>query len=185
MQRDNVTKISIHALREEGDAQTCTRAPLWGYFYPRPPRGGRQLRIIGDGAGHLFLSTPSARRATMYSARAPRTSRHFYPRPPRGGRPVPSSETTSVEDFYPRPPRGGRLAVGPVHIEPFEFLSTPSARRATRSRAQGGQLEENFYPRPPRGGRHADLENPTQAPMISIHALREEGDRQRRKEAEL
>ena len=23
----------------------------------------------------------------MYSARAPRTSRHFYPRPPRGGRP--------------------------------------------------------------------------------------------------
>ena len=33
-----------------------------------------------------FLSTPSARRATMYSARAPRTSRHFYPRPPRGGR---------------------------------------------------------------------------------------------------
>ena len=134
---------------------------------------------------------------------------------------MPSSETTSVEDFYPRPPRGGRLAVGPVHIEPFEFLSTPSARRATRSRAQGGQLEENFYPRPPRGGRlrvhapgeqHIDhfyprpprggrpkrvtqkggdrrfLSTPSarratkkklpaaETELISIHALREEGD---------
>ena len=34
--------ISIHALREEGDGPTCTRARLWAYF----------------------LSTPSARRAT-------------------------------------------------------------------------------------------------------------------------
>ena len=34
------------------------------YFYPRPPRGGR-LHTTGYGAfGNLFLSTPSARRAT-------------------------------------------------------------------------------------------------------------------------
>ena len=35
------TLISIHALREEGDV---SRFLLWtscGYFYPRPPRGGR------------------------------------------------------------------------------------------------------------------------------------------------
>ena len=34
--------ISIHALREEGDgSQHCKQQPDC-YFYPRPPRGGRQ-----------------------------------------------------------------------------------------------------------------------------------------------
>ena len=34
----------------------------------------------------------------------------------------------------------------------------------------------DFYPRPPRGGRHAEAEAERQAQIISIHALREEGD---------
>ena len=80
-------RISIHALREEGDARS---AALWhdsGNFYPRPPRGGRlfqtqsksrgirisihALREEGDVSIQnqdcqkgVFLSTPSARRAT-------------------------------------------------------------------------------------------------------------------------
>ena len=33
--------ISIHALREEGDPVSFLPACLMGYFYPRPPRGGR------------------------------------------------------------------------------------------------------------------------------------------------
>ena len=33
--------ISIHALREEGDAGTTISAAKGTYFYPRPPRGGR------------------------------------------------------------------------------------------------------------------------------------------------
>ena len=33
-------------------------------FYPRPPRGGRQPFIVQITASSLFLSTPSARRAT-------------------------------------------------------------------------------------------------------------------------
>ena len=34
--------ISIHALREEGDHRKATRSHTPpGYFYPRPPRGGR------------------------------------------------------------------------------------------------------------------------------------------------
>ena len=33
--------ISIHALREEGDPVSFLPACLIGYFYPRPPRGGR------------------------------------------------------------------------------------------------------------------------------------------------
>ena len=34
----------------------------------------------------------------------------------------------------------------------------------------------DFYPRPPRGGRHLFLLCPMQIAVISIHALREEGD---------
>ena len=56
--------ISIHALREEGDRPTCPNDPLPHNFYPRPPRGGRRrsFAVFVDVA--LFLSTPSARRAT-------------------------------------------------------------------------------------------------------------------------
>ena len=35
---------------------------------------------------------------------------------------------------------------------------------------------DNFYPRPPRGGRHAFFVQPVLDAVISIHALREEGD---------
>ena len=56
-------------------------------------------------------------------------------------------------DFYPRPPRGGRRLRGRIEELRKQFLSTPSARRATRRRQ--------------RGHTHAE---------ISIHALREEGD---------
>ena len=80
-------KISIHALREEGDGRAKSIISTFIYFYPRPPRGGRPvvdgdrprdvsisihaLREEGDGfcfwmLEHRiqFLSTPSARRAT-------------------------------------------------------------------------------------------------------------------------
>ena len=79
-------KISIHALREEGDVATSIsgtkvlyfypRPPRGGrpvptghplprpYFYPRPPRGGRRLQTLAFTSFLIFLSTPSARRAT-------------------------------------------------------------------------------------------------------------------------
>ena len=56
------------------------------------------------------------------------------------------------------------------------FLSTPSARRATlwyRMRPRGAA---NFYPRPPRGGRPLANLDGRSPDLISIHALREEGD---------
>ena len=37
-------KISIHALREEGDFWPIRRFQNLRYFYPRPPRGGRQQK---------------------------------------------------------------------------------------------------------------------------------------------
>ena len=37
--------ISIHALREEGDPCGLLRLLPFGYFYPRPPRGGRPFLV--------------------------------------------------------------------------------------------------------------------------------------------
>ena len=191
-------------------------------FYPRPPRGGRHalvschtippnisihaLREEGDCHRSelcfilaLFLSTPSARRATT------------CPRP----------TPTGCRNFYPRPPRGGRHLLYFLHTHQAAFLSTPSARRATRgcgiSAASGSisihalreegdsspplghrwsrisihALREEgdpllffsrcccfgyFYPRPPRGGRSPVSQVNMNHMDISIHALREEGD---------
>ena len=35
-----------------------------GDFYPRPPRGGRPVSMTMEATKAIFLSTPSARRAT-------------------------------------------------------------------------------------------------------------------------
>ena len=126
--------ISIHALREEGDAS------------PVQP-----LRMVGN----------------------------FYPRPPRGGRPSPSSlPSWRGGNFYPRPPRGGRR--GPLTCAfdiSSQFLSTPSARRATDHRIADLEEKERFLSTP--SARRATLTLPQSmrpCQRISIHALREEGD---------
>ena len=56
--------ISNHALREEGDAGPPDYLGGNGNFYPRPPRGGRLVRRSTAVVADVFLSTPSARRAT-------------------------------------------------------------------------------------------------------------------------
>ena len=84
------SKISIHALREEGDPDAAIGADAVVDFYPRPPRGGRplcqyaELQLLaisihalreegdarfcgGQARPREFLSTPSARRATWNS----------------------------------------------------------------------------------------------------------------------
>ena len=58
----------------------------------------------------------------------------------------------------------------------YEFLSTPSARRATSIGVTQGFFVKDFYPRPPRGGRPLCLPLLCGEQSISIHALREEGD---------
>ena len=58
------------------------------------------------------------------------------------------------KNFYPRPPRGGRQTYTEYMNLMNEFLSTPSARRATKRVYLMGSYDN-----------------------ISIHALREEGDR--------
>ena len=131
------------------------------HFYPRPPRGGRLQAFRLPCRHRSFLSTPSARRATLQSTK-PAEIRSY---------------------FYPRPPRGGRLSYRLKGIDSVIFLSTPSARRATTCgnkilktmdisihalREEGdpqrllfGLTSEYFYPRPPRGGRQQkQRENP-------------------------
>ena len=147
-------KISIHALREEGDK-------LKNFRVKRPDR---------------FLSTPSARRATGTCETRPTKLWKFLSTPsarratadftdPENTCPISihalreEGDTRSPEsrrwqhNFYPRPPRGGRPPRGISCTRRCQFLSTPSARRATKAPAQSGKSNR-----------------------ISIHALREEGD---------
>ena len=126
--------ISIHALREEGDVRNCSAAARSaGYFYPRPPRGGRRFVLSSRSISVIFLSTPSARRATTSLAGA--APEHL--------------------DFYPRPPRGGRRILVGCNDVLNPFLSTPSARRATWKSCCSVWRTGYFYPRPPRGGRRS------------------------------
>ena len=197
---DQTGKISIHALREEGDAayrddghghrNFYPRPPRGGRrplkcgllaiidFYPRPPRGGRRARYFSACGSWVFLSTPSARRATLvkgskYFLRAflstPSARRATY-RPSRArdsrhisihalreeGDSEISKNSQILRDFYPRPPRGGRPQSCTLNLPCYK----------------------NFYPRPPRGGRHHRRRFPCGVVGISIHALREEGDEQ-------
>ena len=195
-------EISIHALREEGDGCSIDLGHIVDVFLSTPSARRATTTILPSASRCLkFLSTPSARRATPEKAKTKVTdliSIHalreegdpapvlvsslqfdFYPRPPRGGRPISqatSSSNVSISihalreegdvrtvfgcchccDFYPRPPRGGRR-VGRLYFAAVGiFLSTPSARRATKN--------------------YLDI---TWQDDISIHALREEGDRSR------
>ena len=147
------------------------------YFYPRPPRGGRRVRLPRGVERVQFLSTPSARRATARETRTHTQLRYFYPRPPRGGRPWPWWIRFTMQSyFYPRPPRGGRLINSrlvcarhsiSIHalreegdylekvgeVDTYE-ISIHALREEgdTKKRLQA-QRRNDFYPRPPRGGR--------------------------------
>ena len=149
--------ISIHALREESDPSSYFALYLVLYFYPRPPRGER--RAVRTACALLFckfLSTPSARRATMVWERLTAPDRYFYPRPPRGERrcglaksalprvisihalreesdlwPV-TDDPHPTENISIHALREESDAAGGCLISLREkFLSTPSARRAT------------------------------------------------------
>ncbi len=174
--RSGGQKISIHALREEGD----------------------QNSIALIESGKRFLSTPSARRATLTLYHAdvlrlisihalreegdflhfPHGMVHcdFYPRPPRGGRRLPArSRVSEIWHFYPRPPRGGRPAPPQTHHHSSDFYPRPP-RGGRHSKCVECDLRVYFYPRPPRGGRRKHGNPLWPCHRISIHALREEGD---------
>ena len=63
-----------------------------------------------------------------------------------------------------------------LRVTPTLFLSPPSARRATSGIVPLPTIILDFYPRPPRGGRPCCRPQSAPSRLISIHALREEGD---------
>ena len=158
-------------------SRRAIRSLMGAYFYPRPPRGGRPTRAA---------ATDSTEPISIHALREEGDCR-----PWTGG--------SCRYDFYPCPPRGGRLGGilyggrgqgisihalreegdqgRPLNRTRFEiFLSTPSARRATYHLQPCFRQWGYFYPRPPRGGRLQNGGECCGRVVISIHALREEGD---------
>ena len=109
------------------------------------------------------------------TARKPPTA-NFYPRPPRGGRPISGQDKALGLKFLSTPSARRATRVALQYGIAAQFLSTPSARRATRCWRARKSCGRNFYPRPPRGGRRVIDGNNAVSYEISIHALREEGD---------
>ena len=106
----------------------------------------------------LFLSTPSARRATSASAGRKCPGSDFYPRPPRGGRHFlwrPRCKAVPISIHALR--EEGDVIRALVKKGAMAFLSTPSARRATTCPSFRLGLSRYFYPRPPRGGRRRNM----------------------------
>ena len=148
-------QISIHALREEGDiGQRQGQTPEAISIHALREEGDSPA-FNGSNDHIRFLSTPSARRATVTSSTLRRRARTFLSTPSaRRATSLNGLGRSPENNFYPRPPRGGRLA----------------------GRANGWDTTLDFYPRPPRGGRPYNGHPVIRKYIISIHALREEGD---------
>ena len=190
--------ISIHALREESDAQTPTARTTSTYFNPRPPRGERP-DLGGDvDNAKKFQSTPSARRATHQNECA--CGLPEFQSTPSARRATANQRRVKfdIRNFNPRPPRGERLLdalalflpiVISIHALREEsdgaFLHFPGGGsisiHALREESDFGLpptvlLALYFNPRPPRGERPKPPVRSHKLVTISIHALREESD---------
>ena len=149
-----VPDISIHALREEGDVRCYHKSTTTNTISIHALREeGDLLARVAHCFAWLFLSTPSARRATP--GQTPGMPRPLH--------------------FYPRPPRGGRRVAADTPLALLEFLSTPSARRATRHHPARSAFQAiSIHALREEGDVREFLD--AYADDISIHALREEGD---------
>ena len=193
-------QISIHALREEGDH-------CFSRSFSRTVRISiHALREEGDishnqrgGIPNEFLSTPSARRATRPDLRQHRDRSISIHALREEGDPKAAATASRTIAFLSTP--SARRATSELDLTTDDglFLSTPSARRATRlSDAQLARLYK-FLSTPsarrataphvrrvggmsrflstPSARRATNLvDHPSHVILISIHALREEGD---------
>ena len=124
-------QISIHALREEGDQKGHTERRRQAISIHALRAEGDIPESYTELDGSVFLSTPSARRATFFA-------------PPRG-----YFSSISIHALREE----GDIPESYTELDGSVFLSTPSARRATYASRRHRQHRANFYPRPPRGGR--------------------------------
>ena len=169
-------KISIHALRKEGDAAHGVNPRKMLISIHALRKEGDEPVFCRYRRRQGFLSTPSARRATRQShyghcqheisihalrkegdpagVNPTRKGEHFYPRPPQGGRRYYGESTARSWNISIHALRKeGDQTVSILLMEDIVFLSTPSARRATTPLPGAKSQFEHFYPRPPQGGR--------------------------------
>ena len=147
-------EISIHALREEGDDNTTERGRIQKYFYPRPPRGGRRRSFLQHGL-QLCIS--------IHALREEGDSWTVAPTPTPTNISIHALREEGDQAGMGEEPQGDRFLSTPsarratrgagTHPGAHGFLSTPSARRATWKKAVSPTAKPYFYPRPPRGGR--------------------------------
>ena len=142
-------RISIHALREEGDnTSNTTTAPARKISIHALREEGDGSSSKGNGKACKFLSTPSARRATS-PIPTWRICDHISIHALREeGDPGHGDKSGAVRNFYPRPPRGGRLLIAHPPCTYLTFLSTPSARRATRGTSMKAATKTLFLSTP-------------------------------------
>ena len=154
MQAVVMDEISIHALREEGDRKT--HFYIWPYFIflSTPSARRATCRSKQEVTVEPFLSTPSARRATIPLASTKRQSSiSIHALREEGDRRL-LGQRFRLKLFLSTPSaRRATYECFKRRIKPNVFLSTPSARRATGSEQTPWRQHDNFYPRPPRGGR--------------------------------
>ena len=158
---DDITlAISIHALRVEGDRSTTSGICAARDFYPRPPGGGRHYDVCPECAKKII---------SIHALRV------------EGDR-KPGSGLLHKRHFYPRPPGGGRRWYHNNFIRFLIFLSTPSGWRATQLSRDCYHCALAFLSTP--SGWRATLRvlaHVKSCPAISIHALRVEGDKAKRR----
>ena len=159
-------QISIHALREEGDSQVTAVARLiFGSEFLSTPSA---RRATSYGRGQLprrrsckFLSTPSARRATLS------TASRFAPCSAGGISIHALREEGDLADSVARRPSAEWISIHALREEGDDS----SAARTCRT-----QVDISIHALREEGDRPLLLERRNQAGPISIHALREEGD---------
>ena len=89
-------RISIHALREEGDSRIIDFVKAHSNFYPRPPRGGRPPCVIDAAQSHLISIHALREEGDRALACMGSALSYFYPRPPRGGRLIDADVQSSL-----------------------------------------------------------------------------------------
>ena len=146
-------RISIHALREEGDSIRSSSSTASAEFLSTPSARRATVKATGKHPTvKLFLSTPSARRATLREP-PPQAPSQFLSTPSaRRATPISRSGHPAFY-FYPRPPRGGRLR-SRLGFYCWQSISIHALRE--EGDTSGWETYEEA--------------------VISIHALREEGD---------
>ena len=103
------SKISIHALREEGDLEAARNGPCLENFYPRPPRGGRPFRFA------LLYDDITI---SIHALREEGDARDL------------AGDNTNTISIHALREEGDPFVTGRSTVLML-FLSTPSARRAT------------------------------------------------------